>query len=349
MKAKQNNSDVINAIPELEENEQIVIEDTKRIRRERMPESPSSLIDSEEELIEVETKETPQKFSSTSIASLIFDDEPDELTNQFCTIHVRRKPDRMRDSFLTPCSTVLTLPAIQNVELTAERSDIEEIVRQQYGGGHYFFQIRFQNRLSKSWEASLADPPEAIAAARAEKHSIKQPAPSVAAQPTTNPLDQFFDTLKKQRELQDLLFGEERRRLEAEIERLRQEQQTRPAAPQSDLALLLDALRQSDNPGLIDFAREYLSGESVREPQFGVWDFLKYVFDHKDEIAPLIINFLGGGTVATHRSIEDVLRQQPPVSAKPLTSESNNLPLSKFRRNLKNHDDSSDIKEEANA
>src|SRR5690606_26472000 len=122
--------------------------------------------------------------------------EPDVLANQFCTIHVRRKPDKMRDQFLTPCTTMLTLPAIQNVELTAERSDIEEIVRQQYGGGHYFFQVRFQNRLSRSWEASLADTPEAIAAARAERLGFKpvaaQPEPATLQQ--QNPFDQFFET-----------------------------------------------------------------------------------------------------------------------------------------------------------
>jgi hypothetical protein len=349
MKTKKAATDnVINAIPEIpeiHENEQIVIEDTKRIRREKMPitlEEPVTHSGPQDITIEPEDTANEPSFSPSSIASLIYDGDADDVANQFCTIHVRRKPDKMRDAFLTPCSTVLTLPAIQNVEITAERSDIEEIVRQQYGGGHYFFQVRFQNRLSRSWEASLADPPEAIAAARSTRRpsTTQDDIAAVNAnnQPI-NPLDQFLDTLKKQRELQDLLFGEERRRLEAEIERLRQEsQQQRPSAPQSDLALLLDAMQKSNNPGLIDFAREYLSGETTRDPQFGIWDFLKYVFDHKEEIAPLLASFIGGGQ--TPRSIEDVLRSQPPSvladTAKPT------LPTSTFRRSVKPRGQDSD-------
>lgn len=328
-------AEIIDALPDLDDGEQIVIEDTKRIRREKMPESDNEQV--KQEFIDIESEDATDSheynFSDTSIAALLTDN-PDDLANQFCTIHVRRKPDRMRDNFLTPCSSLLTLPAIQNVELTAERSDIEEIVRQQYGGGHYFFQVRFQNRLSRSWEASLADPPEAIAAARQEK--LKQSSePVTQTNQAANPFDQFLETLKKQRELQDLLFGEERRRLEAEIERLRQESQQKPAAaPQSDLALLLDAMQKTNNPGLIDFAREYLSGES-REPQFGVWDFLKYVFDHKNELAPLVAGFLGSNN-ANQETLEELLRSNPPAATAEVERQ---LPVSKFRRLNQNEND----------
>jgi hypothetical protein len=340
MSTRKKKSDVIDAIPTLDENEQIVIEDTKRIRREKMANAASETeteIIAEPVLVNDAEPDTTPRFSETSIAALLYDDDPDELTNQFCTIHVRRKPDKMRDAFLTPCTTVLTLPAIQNVEVTAERSDIEEIVRQQYGGGHYFFQVRFQNRLSRSWEASLADPPEAIAAARAKTTDLKRDTDMPSQPVATNPLDQFLETLKKQRELQDLLFGDERRRLESEIERLRQEtQQTKPATPQSDLALLLEAMQKSDNPGLIDFAREYLSGEPRGEPQYGMWDFLKYVFDHRDALLPLVAGFLGGGAINTNqKSIENVLRQ-PPSGLTPV------LPVSKFNRKTNNSNDDRD-------
>ena len=94
-------SEIIDATG-LEENEQIVIEDKKTIRKERSsPPEPAVtegeiVFDDEPEAIE------PPSFSETSLAALIYDGEQ-PIENQYCTIHVRRTPDKMKDRFVTPC------------------------------------------------------------------------------------------------------------------------------------------------------------------------------------------------------------------------------------------------------
>lgn len=75
---------------------------------------------------------------------------------------------------------------MRNIELTAERSDIEEQVRALHGGGHYFFQIQINGRLGKSWKVTLADTPEQAAASKTPQPAVIQP-----PVPVENPLDSF--------------------------------------------------------------------------------------------------------------------------------------------------------------
>lgn len=316
-------ADAINAIPELGDNEQIVIEDTKRIRREKAPAKPEpppepeSYIDVEP-LGDDDDDDAPPQFSETSLAALIYDGDDDNFTNQFCTVAVRRKPDKMRDSFLTPCSSVLNYPALANIEITTDRSDIEEIVRQQYGGGHYFFQIRFNNRLARSWESSLADLPEAIAAAKAEKTApipttAPQPAP---AEPSKDPMDAMLDNLTKMKLLRDALFGDERARMERQIDELKREIEARPepapATPLPENLQILEKALATNNPTL----QEKLLDYAFPQDGGGHWipETLKMFFEHKDEIGAILGGLLGGiAPKPQPQGIDALLRAAPPT------------------------------------
>lgn len=311
-----NESDVIDAIPELDDNEQFVIEDRKTIRKERIKDAepePEIVIDDDPSDDEPER----QSFSQTSLAALIYGEGQEEpLEYQFCSVHVRRNPDSMNDRFLIPNAATLTLPPLRNIEMSAEKSEIEEMVRREHGGGHYFFQLHFGGSLRSSWKVSLADDPETVRQSKAFANPLPVPAPQP---PPVNPVDQFFDGLRKQKEMKDLLFGDEQRRyeleqqkLQTEIERLRIEA-ARPAANQSDLALLLSAMKDTNSPGLIEFARDYLSPEN-KEPAFGVWDFAKYLFENRSEFALLAGSLLGGllPSAPTPQGIEAMLKQAPP-------------------------------------
>jgi len=141
--------------------------------------------------------------------------------------------------------------------------------------------------------------------------------------------------MEKQKQLRDFLFGDEQKRFEKEIEQLRDElrearDQRPPPATQSDLALLLSAMKETNSPHLIDFAREYLSPDN-KEESFGVWDFAKYVFDNKEQLAPIVGSLFGGAMPmpAGMPNVQDVLRKQPPAGMPPASP-----PISNFRRRV---------------
>ena len=168
MPRRKNNPDTEtkDAIPELDDDEQIVVENSNRrtIRKERVPQpAAETIIDVEDD--DQDEIADRQRFSETSLAALEYSDDL-EFENQFWNVTVRRNPDAMNDRFVNPNHSVLTVPPMRHIELTAERSDIEEQVRALHGGGHYFFQIQINGRLGKSWKVTLADTPEQVAAAK---------------------------------------------------------------------------------------------------------------------------------------------------------------------------------------
>lgn len=330
MPRRKNNPDTetIDAIPELDDDEQIVVENSNRrtIRKERVPQPNAETINDVEDEDQDEIADR-QRFSETSLAALEFSDDL-EFENQFCNVTVRRNPDAMNDRFVNPNHSVLTLPPMRNIELTAERSDIEEQVRALHGGGHYFFQIQINGRLGKSWKVTLADTPEQVAASKTPQPAVIQP-----PVPVENPLDSFFDTLRKQKEMKDLLFGDDLRRLEEleeENQRLREAAAQPPpqAAQLPENLLILEKALGVTNPTiqdrLIDAAFPDDSGEHW------VPATLKTVFEHKEEIAGLLGSLLGGFLPQPKpqpNSIEALLEQQPPAALNPQP-----LPTSKFRR-----------------
>src|SRR5690606_10837218 len=207
-KKVKTNAEIIDSIPELLENEQYVIEDRTVVRKEKaqqkesepVPEPEPGTLDIE---LEDEEPESEPGYSPNSIAAMIYGQGEEPIENQYCSVAIRRNPDSLNDGFLNPCHAVLTLPPMRNVELSADRSDIEETVRNLHGGGHYFFQIYFNNRLSHSWKVSLADSPQQIAAARAaaagEPVPAPTPEPSPPPEPPRDPFDSFLDNLEKQK------------------------------------------------------------------------------------------------------------------------------------------------------
>lgn len=323
---KTSDEDAIEGIPQLEDDEQIVVETSNKrtIRKERAPRldpDPKEIIDvdddenDDDEFLNLED-ESPA-YSESSIAALIFSDDGDErqLQNQFCTVAIRRNPDGMNDRFSIPCNSVMRLPRLQNVEITADQADIEDRVRAEYGGGHYFFQIHYANRLASSWKSTLADLPAAAAADKLlASAAIPSPDP---ATPAANPFDQFLDALAKQKQMKDLLFGDEQKRMESEIKTLREQLEARreqQPASQSDLSLLLSAIKDNNNPTVIEFARDYLFRDEG-EGKFGVWDFAKMVWENKHELAPVVSMLFGGslpGQQQRPAGIESILAAAPP-------------------------------------
>jgi hypothetical protein len=306
-------SEIIDATG-LEENEQIVIEDKKTIRKERSTPPPEPEVTDGEIVFEDDEETATPSFGETSIAALIYDGEQ-PIENQYCTIHVRRTPDKMKDRFATPCQSTLNYPALPNVEITADRSEIEEMVRQEYGGGHYFFQIRFQNRLGASWQSSLADLPQSIP--RTEAPAI-QPAP---AQPTpaADPLDSMLTNLSKMKALKDALFGDEEARLKEQIADLKAEiankPEPTPSEPIPDNLRILEKALGVNNPTL----QERLIDAAFPEESASHWipETVKTIFDHKEEIAGLVGGLLGSlaGRPAAPPNIHEMLKQQPPAAA----------------------------------
>jgi len=324
-------AEMIEAIPDLEDNEQIVIEDTKRIRKEILQTERPKEPEPETVIVEpVEDEDLdPPRYSETSLAALIFNEDPEQIENQFCSVHVRRNPDSMTDRFLNPCGAVLTLPPLRNIELSAEKSDIEETIRKLHGGGHYFLQLHFNNRLATSWKVSLGDSPEAIAAAKAEKFSTENPqAPPAPVQPI-NPFDSFLESLEKQKRMKELLFGEEMK----ELETLRAKAAEAPtAAPQSETLAILEKAMQSSNTTLQDRLLEMAFPSKDEGSSHWIVDLVKTAFEHKEELAGLAQMVLGVLVPKPQpQGIEALLRSQPPT-AKPPAAEIAEPSRSNFRR-----------------
>ena len=309
--------EIIDGIPDLEENEQVVIENRRTIRKEKSK-PPEPILSPEPDIIEIdeedETDDTP-RFSQTSIAAGIFNEADEFGRDQFCTVLVRRNPDSMNDRFVNPNSAVLNLQPLRNIDITAERADIEDIVRNTHGGGHYFFQIHYGGQLRYSWKSSLADTPEQKRAALHPKEAIvEQPAPIEKPEPV-NPFDQFFDALQKQKQMKDLLFGDEKRQLEDEIRRLKDEVANRPQpAPQSETLAILEKAISAGNPSLQEKLFDIAFPPKDESNSHWIVELAKTVFEHKEELAGVAQMVFGGlAGPRPQQNIEALLRSQPPA------------------------------------
>lgn len=311
------------AVVELDDDEQLVEEvtTTKRVGRQRRiippPDEPITV-----EPIEDDDDDEPPTgeplYSDTSLAALIYGEGEDAIDNQFCTVVIRRNPDSINDRFATPCTAQTNLPAMRNVELTAERMDIEERVRSEFGGGHYFFQLHFNNRLQTSWKATLSDPPisKTPPPAVAAEAPAQPPAP---AAPAVDAFDNFLENLEKQKRMRDLLFGDEQRRLEKQIEELKVEaaKPQPPAAPQSETLVILEKALASPNQEISDRLLEYAFPTDKGESRHWIAELASVVMDNKDTIAGVLGSLLGAvpqPAAAAPPNVAEMMRMQPPPS-----------------------------------
>ncbi len=315
--------DAIQGIPELDDDEQFVKETTTKqtVRKERVPTQAAK---PEPEIIDVDDdpdddQDDEPHFSETSLAALQFGHDED-MAAEYCNVLVRRNPDSMTDKFVTPNSSLLNMPPLRNVSLGEDRSDIEERVREHFGGGHYFFQIQYRGQIGKSWKASLSDLPASqrqatTAADPYAKPDAPQPMPE-SPPPAVNPFDQFFETLKKQKEMKDLLFGDEMK----ELDRLRREAAERASQPpgyrQSETLQILEQALKADNPALSEKLLKMAFPEES-ESGGGHWiaDILRLGFEHKEDLAGIVQMVFGGLAPQPQAGgIEAMLRQQPPAA-----------------------------------
>lgn len=324
------NENDLTGVAELDDDEQLVVSNTttKTIRRERRPpEVPAA-----EGTITVEPDDFDDDeiiageidrpaYAATSLAALLYGDDGERIENQYCTVNVRRNPDSMNDRFATPCGSNTHLPRLANIDLTADRADIEDRVRAEYGGGHYFFQIYFNGRLGPSWQATLADLPEHMRRANQSTAATATAAPEPASVPAApvNPFDQMFDALAKQKQLKDLLFGDTERELKSEIERLKADAAARPnvpAEPPNERLLILEKALGVNNPTI----QQRLLDSAFPADEAGHWipETIKAIFEHKEELAGLAGMLLGGllpkPPTAPGGSLTALMQQPPPGS-----------------------------------
>lgn len=327
-------------IPDLQENEEVVIEDKRTIRKQRAkpPAIEPEPIEFDDDDMDDDVIDAEPEFSQTSLAALIFGDDANRPTEQFCTVAVRRKPDAMRDRFTTPCSSVTNYPALTNISIDAERDEIEEIVREQYGGGHYFFQIRYNNRLASSWQSTLADLP-AMMQPKQEHAAVTAAIPPPAV--PSDPLDSMLTNLTKMKALKDALFGDEENRLKEQIADLKAEIANRPeptpAEPLPENLRILEKALGVQNKDLQD----RLLDAAFPEESGGHWipETIKTIFEHKEEIGGILAGVLGGlagpRPAASPAAMADMLRRQPPAALPP---HSQPAAASPFKRGVKRSD-----------
>lgn len=334
------NTNTATAAVNLDDDEQLVeeITTTKKIGRQRR--TPAS-----EEVITVDPdddeddEDSPPEFTEGSLAAVIFGEANRTYENEFCTIHIRRNPDSMNDRFLNPCGAVMTLPKLSNIEINAERDEIEEKVRAEYGGGHYFFQIYYDGAFRHSWKASLADDPAAVARAKAEADAKNKPATpelTPAQTPPRDPMDAMIDSITKMKMLKDVMFGDEEKRLQREIDELKSkiaEKPETPPEPKSEQLYILEKALGTQNPTL----QEKLLDYAFPADGGGHWipETVKTIFEHKEEIGGILGGLLGGlaGRQPQPPNIAALLKQQPPAgAATPEPETPAALPTSSFRR-----------------
>lgn len=305
----------VEAAANLADDEEITISDVRTIRRGRPPKQP--------EIIDVEPEPANDDFEDAelvdenpypvgSVGYRAFQDEDSPQITE-CNILVTRKPDGAGDNFLTPCKSRLSLSPIRNIELTMSESEIEEIVRNTNGGGHYYLQTQFGNTLGKGWSVSLADPPENIAKAKAAEAAAATPVtyPVATAEPPRDPMSDFLDTLEKQKRMRDLLFGEELR----ELQQLRQKAAEPPplAEPRSETLTILEKALQSENPTITDRLLDYAFPTKEESSSHWLTDIIKLGLEHKDELAGIAQTVLGDLMPRPQpSSLEAMLKAAPP-------------------------------------
>lgn len=321
-----------NSLPEvdLDDDEQLVIENTntKTVRRERVTPQPAAEQAKPADVppaidIDDDADDDEEPFSDSSLAGVIFGEPSSEnIENQFCTVHVRRNPDSMGDTFASACGDVTSLPRIGNVPLSTDKADIEDRVRRDYGGGHYYFQIHYAGQLGRSWRATLADLPEHLRNGGRGVAGDTQPAavfvqPPLPATPPVDPVTQFLDGLEKQKRMKELLFGEDRERMERELAELRAENERsrqQPMEPKGERLVLLETALAATSPELQTRLLEHLF--PTDEPggkRHWFADLADVALQNKDTILGLLGGLLGMAPPTPPQTIDDMMRATPPM------------------------------------
>jgi len=307
------------AAANLRDDEEIVLSDVRTIRKnKRKPPEPITVELDDGDLEDAEiVNDNPYPIGTVGHRAFGEDGDANAITE--CNILVVRKPDGAGDNFLKPCKSRMSEPPIRNVELTATESEIEEIVRANCGGGHYYLQTQFGNRHGRGWTVSLSDPPDAIAKAKAEQTASATPAAATAAEPPRDPLDSMLDNLTKMKLLRDALFGDERDRLERQIEELKREIENRPtpepAAPLPENLQILEKALATSNPNLQEKLLEYAFPSD--SGSHWIPETLKTIFEHKDEIGGILAGLLGTARPPQPSNIDSILRGTPPSALPP--------------------------------
>jgi hypothetical protein len=316
-KKSSTDSEAIEGIAEINDGEQLVEETTRKVRRERVAKSETPALEIEDNDVidaEIEPEDDAPRYSETSLAAKLFaGDDGDSFGSQFCTVNVRRTPDGANDRFATPNSANANLAPFRNIDITTEQADIEDMVRREYGGGHYFFQLHFNGQLGPSWKSTLADLPEhmRVKPAPLDSAAVVSP-PSV---PQVDPLESMINQAAKTKQLADLLFGDERNRLERQIEELKREIDSKPAdpvEPKSETLQILERALASNNPTLQDKLLEYAFPADSGGSSHWIPDLVKTLFEHKSEVGGLL-QMVFGGVAPQQPSIEQLMRAAPPL------------------------------------
>lgn len=354
-KSKNIEPDAIEGIPELKDDEQFVSEThTKRtVRKERAPQ-PAAIEPEEEDedfvFIDEEPDDDRPKYTELSLAALQFGEqgiEGDEARGYF-NVLVRRNPDGMNDRFVRPNNAMLALPPLRNVAIAVERPEIEERIRELFGGGHYFFQIQYRGQIGRSWTASLSDSPEQIRTGRIGLPEPPQPQPEspasfpapTVAPPAANPFDQFFETLSKQKQMKDLLFGDEQRRYEdriADLER-RVEDASRNAGNhrQSETLSIIEKALSAEDKNVAEKLMHLAFPESQDTGGHWITDVVKIAFEHKEDLAGFAGLLFGGlAPQPKPNNLDALLRSQPPAQIAAADSSEIAAPVSRFSRRAK--------------
>ena len=340
MPRKKVSDDVIDAV-NLPDDEEIVVNETRvvgRRKRSKPPEpEPPDTNDDESDEFEIVGQNV---FNEGTIAAELFarltgdeeEREEKELAESLSigNVLVVRKPDAATDKFTVPCSGRLTYAPLRNLDFASlTRSDIEEQVREIYGGGHYLLQFQIGNQMQTGWNVSLADPPN-FAAKLAAANAPPEPAPTSAQPPTppANPLDSMLESLAKMKALKDALFGDTEKALEQRIDELTQElrdarnNQPKPE-PQSETLVILEKALAANNPDLTDRLLEY-AFPSANEGKHWIADLFKTAIEHKDEIAGVLAGIVGPPRQLPAGTVAGILGGPTPPAA--------NIPRSNFQR-----------------
>lgn len=311
---KVSTTEVSPSSADLDDNEELVIRNTheKRVRREKVRSDDNAI--TAEPVIDDDDDQDAGEFSPTSLAAVIYGDGGGDVENEFCSVHIRRNPDTMGDVFLTKCGSVTSYPKLANVSLATEQSDIEDRIRSEYGGGHYFFQLHYNGNLGRSWKATLADLPEAIAREKAKNDPAPAPQPTQSA----DPMQQFLDRVLMQKQLEDALFGDQKKRLEEQIAEMRREidaTKNNPAEPKSERLSMFETALSTPNTDLQGRLLDHLFPTDDGEKRHWIADTLDVVLQNKDAILGVLGSLLGGTAPPAYQpkpSIADLMRAQPP-------------------------------------
>lgn len=342
---KKNTVDVTDAdaAANLQEDEEIVLQETRTIRKNKRKPTPepeaAPEIDDEEDYGEIVEEFAP--FKPGTIAYQLWNrnrnpdqaEDHDEIAELGTgNILVIRKPDSPADKFITPCTFRASNAPLRNVDFSEmTENDIEEMTRSIYGGGHYYLQMQVGNKMLHGWSCSLNDSPDAIERAAAAKRAAENPAPAPVVYQTPQPetpvnhLQQRIDELRLEREYDDLKFGPERermRKLEDELSAMRDQiaKGSQQQGQSETIQILREVLAAKDSTLTEKVVSNLFPGETENTAGHWAVDLFKTVMDNKAELLAAAGALMGGITPpqqAAAAGLDSLLRSQPPGALPP--------------------------------